>query len=450
MIAATEPSFTVINVLFRAQKAISGTSKILRISHLDAGVSSTSVFVMLKTLRDALIAIIVERSVNWFAPTLLPYAWTAILLWLTWDIFRLEAVQKQIAGAYSHLRIKMNFGFIIFFLLAGGLGVLYFSLSRNLFQYGVSKGLIKTEKTDSQTNQRIDELSRQIREFAQSPSVDSGVRLKALKQEHDELSEKKDQLTSKGREILDNQAIGLNALESGRQQYIAQLEIEKRQKEIAQQQEEIQRQDAQKRAQEELDSAARKAATSYAPIVDYAIAKLHDALSELSKEFSKPLYSDFPGDRPSIYRSSLLKDQKLVDGEHIIRLGSEKDWEFRIKLYGRTKTSWRTPNPNYLGFRIESGDPAKLSDQPGRVARVIITNHQSPSPPSAPLQNPMVRVAFLEGDKETYSEDCELSAYQNPVQQAIKRLIQDRYNQSPLNGGATPPSLTPGKEGPKH
>ena len=40
------------------------------------------------TLRDAFIALIVERSVNWLAPTALPYAWTAILAWLTLDVLR--------------------------------------------------------------------------------------------------------------------------------------------------------------------------------------------------------------------------------------------------------------------------------------------------------------------------------------------------------------------------
>ena len=56
---------------------------------------------MLRTLRDAVICVIVERSVNWLAPTLLPYACLVILAWLTYDLLNWKPVKKYAERAYS-------------------------------------------------------------------------------------------------------------------------------------------------------------------------------------------------------------------------------------------------------------------------------------------------------------------------------------------------------------
>ena len=79
---------------------------------------------MLRTLRDALIALIVERSVNWLVPSALPYAWTILLLWLTWDVLRLQPVRERI----DRLRLRQinpMLSFLIVFMLGGILACLY-------------------------------------------------------------------------------------------------------------------------------------------------------------------------------------------------------------------------------------------------------------------------------------------------------------------------------------
>jgi hypothetical protein len=83
---------------------------------------------MLRTLRDALIAIIVERSVNWLVPQFLPYAWLLILAWLTWDLLRTKPLQKLTASAYSRWgRRNPVWTYVIVFAAGGTLLSLYWA-----------------------------------------------------------------------------------------------------------------------------------------------------------------------------------------------------------------------------------------------------------------------------------------------------------------------------------
>jgi hypothetical protein len=89
---------------------------------------------MLRTLRDAFIAVIVERSVNWLVPSALPYAWTAILLWLTWDVLRWGRVRKAVARAYSSRgSTKLMLSYAIVFVIGGGLACGYWWGSNKVF-----------------------------------------------------------------------------------------------------------------------------------------------------------------------------------------------------------------------------------------------------------------------------------------------------------------------------
>src|SRR6266704_504728 len=89
---------------------------------------------MLRTLRDAFIALIVERSVNFLVPSALPYAWTAILLWLTWDVLRWRPVRKQITRAYSTWGFtKPMLSYSIVFAIGGSVACLYWYGSNRVF-----------------------------------------------------------------------------------------------------------------------------------------------------------------------------------------------------------------------------------------------------------------------------------------------------------------------------
>lgn len=106
--------------------------------------------------------------------------------------------------------------------------------------------------------------------LTQSPSVDSKAQLSILKDEHDRLSEKKDELTKNEKQILEDQAITLESLESARKDAAAKVELERRQKEIAQRQAEIERENAAKKASEAMELQERKLAQRFVPIYQYA------------------------------------------------------------------------------------------------------------------------------------------------------------------------------------
>jgi hypothetical protein len=83
---------------------------------------------MVRTIRDALIAIFVERSVNWFVPQFLPYAWLIILTWLTWDVLRTKPL-KNIANA-TYLRWGKQYPmwtYVIIFAVGGTLLSIYWA-----------------------------------------------------------------------------------------------------------------------------------------------------------------------------------------------------------------------------------------------------------------------------------------------------------------------------------
>jgi hypothetical protein len=272
-----------------------------------------------------------------------------------------------------------------------------------------------THKEVAALGSRIDNFSDL---FAKSPHVDPDTQLEILKREHDRLSEKKNELTKQEKDSLNEQGLTLQSLEQARKSYLERVETEKRQEELAQRQKEIQDRAAAKVAQERADERKKTLSKPIIPIGDYAIDTLYEMLSKIAKESSESLYSDFSGAHPSIYNSVLQKDGMLMDGEHIIRVGSHKEWEFHVVV--------ALPNPHmvmplkYVGFQIQAGNA---------IMRVGI---QYKSMGNYSLENAFLGISCRVGDKELYSETCSFSEYQKPIHAALTELIHNRYNEHPL------------------
>ncbi len=71
-----------------------------------------------------------------------------------------------------------------------------------------------------------------------------------LKDEHDRLAQKRDELTQQEKQTLENQAITLDGLESGRRQAKAKGELEKQQRENEERRAKIERENAAKKAKD--------------------------------------------------------------------------------------------------------------------------------------------------------------------------------------------------------
>src|SRR4051812_7030112 len=105
-----------------------------------------------RTVRDAIIALVVERSVNWFAPTALPYAWAALLAWLTVDVLRWAGVQSRVASVCSNQsQRKIVVVYLITFVIGGSVLCLYLYGSKKLFAFAVARGAIKAEEVQKES-----------------------------------------------------------------------------------------------------------------------------------------------------------------------------------------------------------------------------------------------------------------------------------------------------------
>lgn len=306
-----------------------------------------------------------------------------------------------------------------------------------------SPSVTATPAASQQLTDLIDEVRRLRSDMAESPNLDPTKRLSILKDEHERLSKRRQELSQQEKESFDNQELTLESLEEGKQRHLKAIEAEKRQQELATQESQIQRQQAAQR-DEELE---KRFANRYAPIVDYAIVTLHKELSKIAKEPSEQISTDFSeGDRPSVHNSTILKDGKFQKGKHRISVGSHKEWEISIISPGAN-----TDEPiarRSFDFRISAGRRNPDARSTDWYSLLTVSSAATPVT-TEPVELKVLCIARHGAYSHTdlYSESCNESEYQKPIQGAIRALIQDRYNACPLGKGAspTPPSSTPSK-----
>lgn len=280
---------------------------------------------------------------------------------------------------------------------------------------------LKPSPTDQAISDLDDRITKLSNALAQSPLVDRSVQLSILKDEHDRLSKKREELTKQEKETLDTQALTLQSLEDGKKRYLEAKEVAKQQSELAAQQERIKRENRMKGNEQVQIDVAKQCG----PIIDHAIATLYQMLRQIEKETGEPLSTDFPRpDRPSIYDSTMLREGKIVGGQHIMRVGSNKDWEFQLGASGPGKSADMISLPD-ASLVIKAG-----------LAEVIITNGPYMPSHSATLHLTLWVYPFAGarkvGIKPSYQEECSLTDYHKPIERVLRQLIQSRYIAAPL------------------
>jgi hypothetical protein len=275
-------------------------------------------------------------------------------------------------------------------------------------------------KTDGrpQPDPQYAELKQKIQKlqdaFTKSPSIDDAAKVPLYQDKLAELSNKKEK-TKEEREILAQGKLTLDSLEETRKRYLEEQDIEQQQKEVELRQREIERQ----KAQQAGEIQDKKFSEPLIPTVDYAIGRLFDMLREISP--GEPIISNFPSDRPSIYHSEFLKDGTFIKGHHILRIGSHKAWEFHCNCGGTDVAGYLS---KYFGFSIRAGATVMMIRSDAYGSDGVTTRHLDISCVHSD-DNPHER-------KQLYSERCSVSEYQESIQKALRELIQDRYNEEPL------------------
>jgi hypothetical protein len=271
-----------------------------------------------------------------------------------------------------------------------------------------------------------DELRQFRDQIIESSSADSGAKLSALHSKASESAKDEEAATKREKEILQHEPLSLDSLEKARQQNEKKLEAERQQAELAKQEQEINREKQQKAFQKDFAAREQRFAAPFIPCVDYAVTALYEMLQSISPE---PIISDFPGSRPSIYNSVLFKDGRFIDGEHIIRVGAHKEWEFHVVTSGNSPMMGGLHK--YFGFEIRAG-----------TASMGIGNQYRQYGNWNPA-NSDLRISCGAEGKDLYSEKCSFSEYQKPIQAALRQLIQSCYNHCRLTRNPTPLSPTP-------
>lgn len=353
---------------------------------------------MSKTTWTVIVSAIFAIAAQVGLPVPLPDEWQIAFRSVAWSglifsgLFWLVAHVEILHNKFPANNIVI---YILVFCVAGAVAVLFYKLSAKK----VVERQTQDEESQKKADERITKLSEEVQklrdDFLKSPSVSDDAKLSALKNRAAELAHEQDTFSKREKEMLKEEALSLDSMEKARKEYLERVEIEKQQQELAKRQTEIERQNAIKKAAEQNELREKEFAKQYVPIVDYAVTALANGLRDISKQSSETIISDFPGDRPSIYRSTLIKDGKLVDGEHIIRVDSHTEWEFHVKITGAPRPDMPVGR-RFLGFQIQAG-----------AASVYITN------PRPMMREPYLQVVCRAGDKELYHEDCSFSEYQN-------------------------------------
>jgi hypothetical protein len=265
---------------------------------------------------------------------------------------------------------------------------------------------------------RLDKLTEAL---MQNPSVDDKAKLPVLREDYDRMSKQKEELTTQQQEVLREQGLTLKSLEQGKQNRLAAKELERLQSESLAKQQKIEQQQKEKERLAALEVTEIEFAKRYAPIVDYTANKLYELLGPISKEAGETISTDFPNGSPSINGSNMLKDGKIVSGQHVIRVGNNPDWEFRFRIQGLDTApagTWRG-DPHRFYFMITAGTVY--------VSMVAVPSPNDVTPISFSL-------VFSESDKNgpAQPQTCSLTDFRAPIDRALTDLIQNRYNTAPL------------------
>jgi hypothetical protein len=277
----------------------------------------------------------------------------------------------------------------------------------------------QTDKAISDLGDRITKLSDAL---AKSPSVDPGVQLSILKNEHETLSKKREELTKQEKEALDNQALTLQSLEEGRRKHLELEDLARKERDVKSRQSKLEWEQRQRQWEEADNARDTDFSNKYIPVADYAITTLYEMLRNVSEQSGQKIVTDFPNDRASVFGSNMLQDGKIVQAQHMMRVGSNSDWEFAlvtaapvrtIQTLGRLTGSWH--------FRTEI-----LTIKAGSVSVTIRSDERRPE---------VLKLSFATSRDSTGItwRECPLNAYQKPIADILKELIQNRYNSAPLN-----------------
>jgi hypothetical protein len=272
-------------------------------------------------------------------------------------------------------------------------------------------------------DKRLDHL---VEAVTRNPSVEADVKLSLLREQHDRLARKREELTSEQKETLEDQEVTLQSLEDGRKRHLADKELQRQQQQLAARQREITSLEATKKLEREIEPIETDFAKKYAPVIEHALTALYRMLLTIAEQSSQTISTDFPAvGQPSIYASNLLKDGKFVNAKHTIRVGSNKEWEFSFVVGGALNAAGNPTKPikRLLGLRIESG-----------LASVNISSRGEPE-----LQ--LVFWVYPPGHLTRHAtrnepqkhEKCALSDHKKPIEEFLKALIQYRYNHSSIN-----------------
>ena len=354
-----------------------------------------------------------------------------------WFVIEISVIGWQAAGGLYVQYHKVRYSMLIVILVGAVVGGSLFGGVWWLRGRIAPNPKIKSEPEPSialaDFGKRLDSLTEAV---TRNPSIDADGKLKILREDHDRLSKEKEELTNEQKETLEDQELTLKSLEEGRKRHLESQELERRQTELASQQQAIEREEKIKKLEKAREPQEIEFAKKYAPIVDHAITGLHQRLRPIAKESGKEISTDFPGS-PSIYKSNMFKENKLVGGNHVMRVGSDQEeWVFRISVGGPPDLSF-PQDVNHSRFLRMSIDAGSSLPHLGKRASLRIMTFSGVAPDRVlhiEFWPDLNSAAYLTKGRKTppSQKDYALTDYQKAIDAALNELIQQRFNVAPL------------------
>ena len=188
-----------------------------------------------------------------------------------------------------------------------------------------------------ETQQRFQELTR---EFSTNSEISYAVKLAVL---NDQQARNLAEATGlqKEHELLNAEPMNIKTLRAERENELEQRDNKNRQDVIQKQIDDInnlkkseedaeaERQNQQKTEQKILQG-KKELGSTILPVFDYVVAELIKTLGRFSMDSGEKIVSDFPGNSPSVYSSSLVSDGMIANGTNFIKIGTNSAWNFSI------------------------------------------------------------------------------------------------------------------------
>jgi hypothetical protein len=326
--------------------------------------------------------------------------------------------------------------------------------------HSLTNQLVKISDQNLKLRDTISQGFRDIsHQFSTNTAIPPAIRLAILDDALAKVQEKRTVL-QKNHELFNASATDMETLRAERNNELDLQENQKRQAAIQQEVYELESRENvaealkyQQLKEQGLLKSKKILADQILPVFEYVVSGLGRKLDDISKQTREKIFSNIPGETPSVYASDLVKDGIIINGTNFICVGTNSAWNFIISTtVAPLQTSLLAfqDYPSFLGFdnKIVFHEPFVsiyvVCQTPKGESVLTVTPYRdwqpdmpaSPPPETPPVAGrlfyPQISIKLqvpngLNIDERQPSTNCA-----SAIDKALRRLIEAQDQQFPL------------------